>query len=229
MDSLGARPSPAGLLGVLLAAVALSACRTAPPNSLEGLLAVNGTELFVKRVGSGSPVLVIHGGPVMEHGYLLPWLEPLARERELIFFDQRLSGRSAGVVDSASVRLDTLVADMEGIRQALGLERWDLLAHSWGGLLAQRYAVLHPERVASMVLVSPMAPSAALWQAEEAALAGRITPEHQLEAARLREAPGLGEGDTAAIAALLRHSFRLQFHDPARAADLALFVPPDYL
>ena len=152
MNLLRSRPTSAGLVGMFLATAAVWACRATPPDSVEGLMAVNGTELFVKRVGSGPPMLVIHGGPLMDHGYLLPWLEPLSRERELIYFDQRLSGRSRGTADSASVRLDTLVADMEEIRQALGLERWDLMAHSWGGLLAQRYAILHPERVASMAV-----------------------------------------------------------------------------
>lgn len=229
MKPVGLRlPSP-GALCALLSIVPTMACQPAATASTQGPMTVNGTELFVKRMGAGDPVLVVHGGPVMEHGYLLPWLEPLARDHELIFFDQRLSGRSAAVVDSASVRLDTLVADMEGIRQGLGVERWDVLAHSWGGLLAQRYAMLHPERVASMVLVSPMAASAALWQAEERALAARVTPEHQAETARLRQAPGLMAGDTAAIAAILRHGFRLQFHEPARASELALYVPSDYL
>jgi len=211
-----------------LAAAALS-CAGPPVRDPGELVTVNGTELFVRRVGAGDPILVVHGGPVMEHGYLLPWLEPLAETHELVFFDQRLSGRSAGVVDSASVRLDTLVADMEALREKLGYPRINLLAHSWGGLLALRYAILHPDRVESLVLVSPMAASATLWQEEEAALAARITPEHQEETARLRAAPGLADGDTAAIAALLRHSFRTQFHDPARAAGLELYVPGDYL
>lgn len=194
----------------------------------QGLVPVNGTELFVRRVGSGPPVLVVHGGPLLEHGYLLPWLEPLAAGRELVFFDQRLSGRSAGRVDSASVRVDTLVEDMEGLRERLGLERMDLLAHSWGAHLALRYALRHPDRVRSLVLVSPMAASSALWAREERALAASITLEQAEELSRLRAAPGVAEGDPVALGELLRASFRTQFHDPEAAESLSLYVPEDY-
>ena len=98
------------------------------------------------REGSGEPAIVIHGGPLLDHGYLQPYLAPLGDELELIFYDQRLSGRSDGVVDSASVRLDTFVDDIEALREALGLERVHLIAHSWGGLLAMKYATAHPDR-----------------------------------------------------------------------------------
>jgi proline iminopeptidase len=195
----------------------------------EGLMPVNGTELYVTRMGAGPPVLVVHGGPLLDHGYLLPSLEPLSDAFDLVFFDQRLSGRSEGVVDSASVRVDNLVADMEGIRSALEMDQVDLLAHSWGGFLALQYALRHPDRVRRMVLVSPMAASAALRQEEEARLEGRMTEEYAEESRRLRADPGLQAGDTAAIATLLRHGFSLQFRDPALASALPLYVPPDYL
>lgn len=214
--------------GILLLPLALGCGRDAPAPR-ESMLPVNGTELYVERVGSGPPLVVVHGGPLLDHGYLQPGLTPLADQWELVFFDQRLNGRSAGTVDSASVRTDTLVADLEGVVASLEVERVHLLAHSWGGHLALRYALAHPERVESLILVSPMAASVELWQAEEAALAERITPEHQAEAVRLQQAPGLAAGEPEAIAALLRHSFRLQFHHPDQAAELELYVPADYL
>lgn len=207
----------------------LAGCTPGESEFREGLLPVRGTELFVKRVGQGEPVLVVHGGPVMEHGYLAPYLDPLSDAFELVYFDQRVSGRSAGVADSTSLRLDSLAADMEAIRATLGFESVHLLAHSWGGLLALRYAILYPDRVRSMVLVSPMAASAELWQREQIALAARATDQHRAAAAELRADPGFMAGDSGAIAALLRHSFRLQFHDPELASELDLYVPPDYL
>lgn len=226
----GSRPGLACRVILTLALVTLGpgACAE-EPEFREGLLPVNGTELYVARVGAGDPVLVVHGGPLLDHGYLEPWLRPLAGDHELVFFDQRLSGRSSGRVDSASVRLDTLVADMEAIRQALGLTRVHVLGHSWGGLLALRYALRYPEAVRSLVLVSPMAPATDLRREEESALAGRMTPGYSAEAERLRADPGVAGGDTAAIGALLKHGFRLQFHDPALADSLALYIPGDYL
>lgn len=69
---------------------------------------VNGTRLFVHTEGRGEALVVVHGGPVLDHGYLVEPLRPLADTYRLVFFDQRLSGRSAGRVDSASVRYATL-------------------------------------------------------------------------------------------------------------------------
>lgn len=194
----------------------------------DGLVAINGTRLFVHREGSGEPAIVIHGGPLLDHGYLRPHLAPLGDELELIFYDQRLSGRSAGVLDSASVRLDTFVEDIETLRAAAGAERVHLIAHSWGGLLAMKYAAAYPERLRTMVLISPMAPSSALWQQEQAAQAARLTPADTAGAGALRTSPGFAAREPAAVEAVLRHSFRSEFHDPARAADLRFHIEPDY-
>jgi proline iminopeptidase len=98
---------------LLLGACAVPAAREpgVAPIATDTLLEVNGTRLFVHLEGAGAPAAVIHGGPLLDHGYIASHLAPLGSELELIFYDQRLSGRSAGGVDSASIRLDTFVAD----------------------------------------------------------------------------------------------------------------------
>lgn len=201
----------------------------APPAVSEATLPVNGTELYVKRMGAGEPIIVVHGGPVLEHGYLLPHLAPLAESYELIFFDQRLSGRSAGVVDPASVRLDTFAEDIEALRQQLGLGSVHLMGHSWGGLLAMRYAILHGEHLRSLILLDSVSASAALWQAEQQALAQLITDEQRAESQALRESEAIKGRQPAAIAKLLELSFRPQFNDPTKLDRLELYVPDDYM
>ena len=193
------------------------------------VLPINGTELFVHREGAGEPVLVVHGGPVLDHGYLVEPLRPLAGEFELIFYDQRLSGRSAGTVDSASVRLDTFVADIEGVRTALDLGRVHLVGHSWGGLLAAKYATVHADRLRSLVLLSPLPPTAALWREEQRAQGAAIEPADTAGMGALRSSGRLVEGEPAAIETLLKLSFRGQLHDPAVADSLAFHIPDDYM
>jgi len=194
----------------------------------DGLVAINGTRLFVHREGRGEPAIVVHGGPVLDHGYLRPHLAPLGDQLELIFYDQRLSGRSAGAVDSASVRLHTFVEDIEALRAAAEAERVHLIAHSWGGLLALKYAAAHPERLRSMVLISPMPPSSTQWQEEQAAQAALLTPTDTAGGGALRTTSAFVAREPAAVEAVLRHSFRSQFHDPALAAVLRFHVEPDY-
>lgn len=195
------------------------------------LLSLNGTELWVHRKGEGRgpAIVVVHGGPMLDHGYLLEWLSPLADQHEVVFYDQRLNGRSAGEVPAESVRVATWVEDIEALRRELGFDRIHLLGHSWGAHPALRYALSHPDRLRSLILLDPMAPSSEQWQQEQAAQAAAMTPEALEEIQRLRVAPGIASGEAEAIGALLQATFRTQFVDPARAAELDLYVPEDYL
>ncbi|MFZ1634078.1 MAG: hypothetical protein WAT43_09400, partial [Chitinophagales bacterium] len=59
-----------------------------------GLYTVNGTQLYIKIIGEGDPILIVHGGPGLNHEYFLPHLLPLAKNHKLIFYDQRSSGKS---------------------------------------------------------------------------------------------------------------------------------------
>lgn len=216
------------ILIVLAISASVGADPPADPPIREGLRSINGTELYVKRLGAGEPMIVVHGGPVLEHGYLLPHLAPLAESHELIFFDQRLSGRSAAVVDADSVRLATFVDDIEALRLALELDRIHLLGHSWGGLLAIHYALRYGEHLQSLLLLNSMSASSELWQEEEKLNAQRVTAENQRESQALRETEAFADQRPAAIEQLLLLSFKAQFHDPARITDLRIYVPEDY-
>lgn len=199
------------------------------PRAADGeLVAVGGTEMFVRRIGAGDPVVVVHGGPVLDHGYLLPHLEPLARGYELVLYDQRLSGRSVGQVDSASVRIQTFVDDIEALRQELGLGRVHVLAHSWGGLLALNYALRYPDGLRGLVLVSPMPPSATLWQEEQQRVAERVTAADSASMAQARSSEAFARGEPDGIRDALMAAYRIQFHDRSLADRLTLFVPEDY-
>jgi proline iminopeptidase len=192
-------------------------------------VAVNGTELFVRRVGRGEPIVVVHGGPLLEHGYLAPHLEPLARTHELVFYDQRLSGRSAPRVDSGTVTLASFTDDLEQLRQTLRLGRIHLLGHSWGGLLAMRYALAHEASLRSLILLNSMSASSTLWQEEERRLAERLSAADSLDRVAVLGSDAFARQDPSAIEQLLRLGFRYQFYDPTRLADLQLYVPDDYM
>ncbi len=223
----GPRLTPA-----LCLAVAVLACEppeeTAETLPAPELTSVNGTELFVIRVGEGEPIIVVHGGPMLEHGYLLPHLEPLAETHELILYDQRLSGRSAPEVDSASVRLQTYVDDIEALRATLGLGRIHLMGHSWGGLLAMNYAIRYGDNLKSLILLNSMSPSTALWQQEEQALAEFVTDADRAEMQTIRQTEAFAQQRPEAIAELLRTSFKAQFHDRSLINELRIYVPDDY-
>jgi proline-specific peptidase len=114
---------------------------------------VNGARLYVETHGAeDAPALVIlHGGPgvgdcrdqVRDYG-------SLADEYRLVFYDARGSGRSA---DAPPYTHEQWVADTDELTRQLGIERFALLGHSYGGIVAQEYALVHPDRLARLILV----------------------------------------------------------------------------
>lgn len=184
---------------------------------------IRGITLFERRVGAGSPVVVLHGGPGAHHDYLLPGFDALARSHTLIYYDQRGGGRSP-VPRDIPVGWREQVADLEALREAWGLEQLTIAGYSWGALLALLHAIHHPDRVERLLLVSP----APAWRAArarfEADFARRnADPELQAERKALRES-GLRERDPDAYQ---RRLFELSvvpyFHDPAQARKLTPF------
>jgi proline iminopeptidase len=123
------------------------------PFSVQKLEVSGGHQLHLEQVGNrdGIPVLFLHGGPGAGcESYHRRFFDPQAYR--VILFDQRGCGRST---PHAGLKQNTtwdLVADIEAIRQALGIERWLLFGGSWGSTLALAYAETHAERVIGLVL-----------------------------------------------------------------------------
>lgn len=136
-------------------------------------------ELFYRTVGAGEETVVfLHGGPGFSLEYFLPDVQPLARDRRLLLYDQRNCGRSTLVDESDRNTIDDMVADLEALRQHFGLTELVLVGHSWGGYLAGLYASEHPGAVARIVLVGSSGPAPETWL-EEFDPADRIRPEHR--------------------------------------------------
>ena len=120
----------------------------------EGFVDANGVLIYYTAFGEGKPLLILHGGPGASHDYFLPYLLPLARENRLIFIDERGSGRSQKLEDSKGYTVENMVEDVEAVRQVLGLGKIGLMGHSFGGVLAQAYALKYPENLSSLILCS---------------------------------------------------------------------------
>jgi proline iminopeptidase len=100
----------------------------------------DGISLNVEEVGDGFPVIVLHGGPGLDHSGFRPYLDPLGDEFRLLYVDERGQGRSERV-DPATLSLDVFARDVDLLAEALGLERFALLGHSFGAIITTRHAV----------------------------------------------------------------------------------------
>ena len=119
-----------------------------------GVLEVSdGHRLFYELCGNpaGRPAVFLHGGPGAGAG---PdhrrFFDP--RHYRIVVFDQRGAGRSSPLGELADNTTPHLIADMERLRNNLGIMRWHVFGGSWGSTLALAYAQAHPERVSALVL-----------------------------------------------------------------------------
>lgn len=135
------------------------------------MMSVRDVELFVEVVGEGPPLVLLHGGPGLDHVSLIPFRE-LADRHTLIFYDQRCNGRSTGA-PVTSMTFPNLTADAEELRQRFGFEQWAVLGHSFGGHVALEYVLRYPQRVSRLILLDTAGD--VRWSQERAAdvLAGR--------------------------------------------------------
>ena len=120
----------------------------------EGYVEAHGVDIYYKSLGSGPPLLILHGGPGASHDYLLPHLVPLARRNRLVFIDERGGGKSPKLENPAEYTVENMVEDAEAVRKALRLGKINLLGHSFGGVLAQAYAFKYQKNLSHLVLCS---------------------------------------------------------------------------
>ncbi|OBI28012.1 proline iminopeptidase-family hydrolase [Mycobacterium sp. E2238] len=125
---------------------------------MEGTIAVPGGSAWFKRVGGGAglPLLVVHGGPGLPHTYLRS-LERLADEREVIYWDQLGCGKSERPSNPELWTMQRSVAEMDAVVAGLGLNRFHIFGNSWGGMMAQQYALDVPSGAATLTISNSIA------------------------------------------------------------------------
>src|SRR5215510_6065059 len=115
----------------------------------------DGVRLFYEKVGDGSSVLVVLNGY-----YLIDDFKYLADDRTVVFLDLRNRGRSDYISDDSKLTrgIQQDVDDLEAVRQHLGINSIDLLAHSYAGMVAFLYANKYPAGANRIVAIGPMQP-----------------------------------------------------------------------
>ena len=181
----------------------------------------DGHEIYVEQCGNpeGKPVVFVHGGP--GSGVSPNQRRVFDPERyRIVLLDQRMAGRStphaATTTDPAMWATNTtghLVADLEVLREHLGVERWQVFGGSWGSCLSLAYAQAHPERVTELVLrgIFTLRRHELEWMYER----GHLEFVY----------PDLWEGFVAPVAPERRHEMQVAYHELLFDEDPAVHVP----
>jgi pimeloyl-ACP methyl ester carboxylesterase len=175
------------------------------------LVDIGGTALNVVERGSGPPVLVLHGGPGLDHHEFGDYLDPLADSYRLILVDQRSQGLSTPS-DPSTWTLAQMAADVGALARALELDRYAVLGHSFGAFVALQHAVDDPDSERAMI-VSDGVPSTRFLSDVEQALENfePVELRAQVADAWARESEARTPDD---VASLLRDQLPFHFADP---------------
>jgi proline iminopeptidase len=123
---------------------------------------INGAQIWTVTVGKGDPIFLIAGGPGGTH-YGLRHFDSLASTNTLVYFDGLGRGKSELAKNVSAYSLDRDIRDLDALRTAMGYDKIIVLGHSYGGVVAQGYAIKHPDKVKKLLLVSTFH-SYAMWQ-----------------------------------------------------------------
>jgi len=184
---------PIPILLLLLLPIAAHAQAPATYPLQDGFVDAHGVLIYYQTLGQGTPLLIVHGGPGASHDYFLPYLLPLARHHKLIFIDERGSGKSEKLDDPAGYTVENMVQDTEAVREGLNLGRISLLGHSYGGVLAQAYALKYQQNLSKLILCSTFYSTSKMNQVFQKQLAA-MTPELRERIQSLEKAGLFGQG-----------------------------------
>ena len=192
------------------------------PQITEGYVNADDARLYFRSAGSGPVVVVVHGGPGMDHRLLLPQFDSLLPGFQVVLYDQRFCGRSTGCDDLSRLTMPQMVEDLEALRIGLGLSVIRTVGFSFGGLIAMQHAALHRQEVSHLVLLNSL-PARAIELAQfEAILAKRRSAENVNAIATLSTSTGFVDGEADSLSEYFRHWFRPYFLDEVKLEQLTL-------
>ncbi|PBQ30643.1 alpha/beta hydrolase [Sphingobacteriaceae bacterium] len=154
------------LLAALFLTFTSSFSQSFPDSQTDGkFYTVNGYKLWTVSFGKGDPIFFIAGGPGGTH-YGLRSFDSLSKTNTLVYFDGLGRGKSDTAKNVSEYTLSRDIEDLEGLRKAMKFEKINILGHSYGGVVAQGYAVKYPNQVKHLILANSFH-SFIMWQAND--------------------------------------------------------------
>ncbi|HYS18050.1 MAG TPA: alpha/beta hydrolase [Candidatus Binatia bacterium] len=188
---------------------------------------VNGIRLHYVTEGRGPLVLFVHGFPEFWYAWRSQ-LREFGRDHQAVALDMRGYNLSAKPADLAQYRVPHLVEDLRGLAAHLGHERFVLVGHDWGGVVAWAVAIAHPERLQRLVIIN--APHPAIFDREIRENPAQQTASRYMLTFRSAEAEAiLAANDCARLVEILGRDLGDRFTAADRAAYLEAWSQPGAL
>lgn len=150
------------LLSIILIATNLFS-QTYPDSQKDGkYYTVNGAKIWVVTFGKGDPLFLIPGGPGGSH-FGLRSFDELSSTNTLVYFDGFGRGKSDVAKEVQEYSLQRDIDDLESLRKQMGFAAINVLGHSYGGLVAQGYAIQHPQSTKHLIIANSFH-SYLMWQ-----------------------------------------------------------------
>jgi len=168
---------------------------------------------------AGFPLLVLHGGPGLDHTMFADYLDPLTSNgrHRLVMVDERACGRSDRSADPGTWTLKRMAEDIQDLAAALGLGRdYVVLGHSFGAMLVLQHAVDHPGELRGSIVSAGMAD--ARWLAEVEANLASLEPVALREQVTESWARETRVRTNDEMEQLMHDQLPFHFHDPRGAA-----------
>ena len=127
------------------------------------LLQINGKPIWVEEEGAGEPLILLAGGPAASHLIFQPYFSVFAARYRVIYYDYYGRGRSGRPADYGDITFAGDIEDLEALRKALGLDKINLYGFSYGGMVAQGYALKYGEHLHRLILANTLH-SPEMWQ-----------------------------------------------------------------
>jgi len=118
----------------------------------KGFVDVKNGKLYYEEEGRGIPLILINGGPGGTHHGFHPYFSQIKDVARIIYYDQRGTGKSSKDETGKTYTIKQAVEDLESLRKALNIDKWVMLGWSYGGLLAQCYALTYPNHLTGLIL-----------------------------------------------------------------------------
>lgn len=189
----------------------------------EGFVHVRGLKFYFRSEGEPEKgtLFCMHGGPGYTYDYLTPLFDVADHGYRVVIYEQAGSGKTDVPKDPARYTIESFVEDAEGVRRGLGLSKVHLLGFSWGGMLAQAYALKYRRNLTSLIL-SGTTPSVPLLQSEGYRLFKVLPADVRAAISKHEEAGEFDDSDyaRAALEFQKKHTLRISpVPDPMAYSD----------